>query len=188
MIIRYTAFPLQGATELVPRIAACLAVLPGAAVHHGARFEGACVRLTNALQQLMQLPALEEPHRAQLSSGVKALLEVVVERSSRSREVEQGAAQKEEGKDGAIAGLRRALLQQSQAQVRQPSNAGMQSRGRTEGGGKCWTGCRGAVRQVGSTCCTGASCKWRRASNSRAVSSCTRVSRRWSRPINSRAF
>lgn len=124
---RFIAFMLQGASELVPRIAACLAALPGAAVHHSARFEGACMRLTDALQQLMQLPTLEEPHRAQLSSGVKALLEVVVEQGSRNREVEQGATQKGEGKDGAIAGLRRALLHQSQTQVGQSFvDAGME--------------------------------------------------------------
>ena len=121
MIHSCVASLLQGATELIPRIAACLAALPGAAVQHGARFESACVRLTDALQQLMQLPALEEAHRAQLSSGVKALLEVVVERGSRGREVEQGVPQKEEGKDGSIAGLRRALLHQSQTQVGSPS-------------------------------------------------------------------
>ena len=75
------------------------------------------MRLTDALQQLMQLPDLDEPLRAQLSAGVKSLLEVVVERGSRSRKVEQGQTQKEEGRDGAVAGLRRALLHQSQAQV-----------------------------------------------------------------------
>ena len=167
--IWYIAFPLQSATELVPRIAACLAALPGAAVHHGARFEGACVRLTEALQQLMQLPALEEPHRAQLSSGVKALLEAVVERGSRGREVEQGAAQKEERKDGAIAGLRRALLHQSQAQVGQPffGSGGAEQRadrrrmGRLEGQQGCG--------RWGFPAALGPGRRLSRASNSRAV-------------------
>ena len=166
----YIAFLLQSATELVPRIAACLAALPGAAVRHGARFEGACVRLTQALQQLMQLPALEEPHRAQLSSGVKALLEVVVERGSRGREVEQGATQKEERKDGAIGGLRRALVHQSQAQMGQSFlGAGVQSNGQTEGGWEDWGVSRAVADGVVLSCRTGAGRRWSMASNSRAV-------------------